>query len=503
MIKKEQCIRLDGSALKLLRHPKKELVLKASKIASQDSYAKLFPKDSRKDVIYFSGVSFTIGHINKNNCLVLPDEGMAMYKTCTSTPLDIEHETDKIVGFCVNTYLCNLKNDKILSDDGATEILDAKGLVNVGVVMALWKINNPELAQLVEENFDENSDKFDKVKLSFECYFTDFDFFVSNGDSDYPNGEIVSSGDDNPNADAMYESLKTNGGSGRWMGNRISICPKESFLGGTALTLNPANEFSDLTAKQDDSGNIVQNTENNSKNEIKSVNIDTTGENIMSEPIVTKPTEVVPAVVETKVEASVVQFPIDADFAKAMQEHLDLKIKELGAKDDEVKQLKAAIDLHEKNMEVLKAEFKQAIDLATKVQTQLDSEIEARSALETKEAQRKQKELVASRLDKIGEFVTITDENRVTLEKECAEASEEDFNSKLKVYEGFASNKIVASETPTTPSVKEGEVQESVTQVVTETVATTKSVNIIANAPSDTLRDKFAKAFNTVKTLGF
>jgi len=490
MEKKQRVIHIEGSDLKLIRHPKRELVACASEIGIQEAYAKLFPKDPKKDILYFSGISFTIGNINKNDCIILPDEGMSMYKTGISSPLDIEHERERIVGFCVNTYLSNINNNKILDEEQAQEILGGKGMVNVGVVMGAWKINAQEATELLLENFDENSANFNKIKLSFECYFSDFSFFLSNGRANYPDGQLISSGEDNIDADKMFDALKINGGNGVWQGNRISIAPHKSFIGGNAITLAPANEFSHLVSKKEDESILIHVSTESKTTEIeKSVNINT-GDIIMPEPLKDTKSEIA-------VEAAVAPILVDKDMADKLQSELNIKLSELSAKENKVTELTASVDALKKENEEIKEKLIKAEEMAKKIQEFLDKEIEARKIAEAKEVAMAQKQLVASRLGKISEFIEITDNNRALLEKECADASDEDFNRKLDFYKSI-SKSVQASIEPS----NDKDVKATIEDVVADTGKDTKSVNIHAAAPSESLKDQFARAFN-IKALGY
>ncbi len=506
-----QCEALD---LKLLPHPKKSLKIVASELG--EKYSDLFPKDLKGDITYFSAISYTIGSINKNNCLILPDEGLKNYKSVISTPLDIEHEKDKIVGFCLNAYLTNMKNNKILTEAEAQEILDSKGQVNVGVIMGVWPLNNPEVDMLVRENFDENSEGFNKIKLSFECYFNDFAYFVSAGHSDYPSGTIYAHTEES--SDEMWAALKTNGGNGIYKGSKISICPLDSFIGGNGLVLNPANPNSMLTSLKEGDTITLQNI---------------TSEVVSSEPIIAEeaPLEQKEEIIDNKNEiksvilnnednmskentpeiqvAAMAPVKVDSDFAEAMKVELDKKIEELAAKDAKVAELETNF-----KSEILKlqdelnstkdaliqaqAEMTKTLDLAKGIQAQFDAKVEQLNVIEQKQAEARLKETVASRMAILSAFMTITDDNKAILEKECATASDEEFTKKVEFYKSI-SHKVVASETPST----QVDVKNAVQTAVSDTANEVKSVNIITSTPSPSLMEKFATAFNNVESLGF
>jgi hypothetical protein len=495
-IKYKYSVRLDASNLKLIRHPKKDLFVKANELV-KESYSNLFPKVQKSDILYLSAVSFTVGHINKNDALILPEE-LGLYKTAVSTPVDIEHNRDEIVGFCLSTYLSNIRNNKILDEESANEILSNDGKVNAGVIFGIWKINNPDLAEMLEDNFDENSSNFARFKMSFECYFDDFVLFLSNGKADFPNGIIVKPED--PDFSAMFSSLLINGGNGMFNGNRVSICPINGIIGGNALTFSPANEFSDLTSIKDSEDNktdvklFIDNKEVS-----KSVNTNT-GETMHKDLELIINTET-----SGKTDAAIVELSVDKDMSDALKTQLSQKLDELNARDDKIKDLETRFATLEATIENYKVEVakhveltNKASDMANKLQAQLDIEIEARKSLEAKEKERIEKEILAIRMSKIAEFIELDSELNSTLEKEFVGCSEEDFNKKLGFYKELTAkrNVIVASEV-------NDDVKLTVEKVIAETVKETPSVNLFIAVPSETLTEKFAKAFNNTKAFGF
>lgn len=478
-------IKFEAADLKLIRHPKKELKVTAKKLSETEAYAKLYPTEEKPNITYISLVSHTIGHCNKNDCLITPEEGVATYKTGVSASLNIEHQSDEIVGFCVSSYLTNMQNNKFLSDDAAQEIMANDGKVNVGQVFAVWKLSNPEVANLIEENFDENSSNFNKVKASFEYYFNDYQFFVSRGTADYPDGKFFAS--DCEDCDAMLASLKTQGGTGFYKGNRISISPIGGFQGGCALTLNPANEFSNLTSIKDGEETILQNvTATGNSGATESVIINT-GETMESKETKTEVKQVVAAV----------ELTVDKHVVDALKIELDKKIGELNAKENCFTSLEATVNQIKADLEASKAEAVKAAEMASKIQAELDKEVIARQALEAKQIEDAKKAVTASRLEQISKVIEVTDANRAMFEKECAEATDEDFAKKLEFYKSVSKKAVASVEAPV------ADVKAEVKAALAETVKETKSVSISVAAPSDTLTDRFSKAFNTVESFGY
>jgi recombinational DNA repair ATPase RecF len=137
--------------------------------------------------------------------------------------------------------------------------------------------------------------------------------------------------------------------------------------------------------------------------------------------------------------------------------------------------------------------------MAQKLQEQLDKEIAARKLVEAKEFERNQNALIASRLAQIKEFVDVNDSNKDILEKECAEASEEVFASRLELYKSLSKKVVASVEKP----AETAEVKQTVETIVSDTAKETKSVNIIAAAPVESLTDQFKKAFKSDKDFGF
>lgn len=473
-------IKFESSQMKLVNSPSRELVTMASKISNSDEYAKLFPENIQKNLIYVSLISHTLNHINQNDCLILGDEGIGSYKTLVNCPLDVEHERTDIVGFCVRSFLSNMKNNKVLSEELAQEIIDNHGMVNVGAIFGVWTLNFPELESVFKDNFDENSSNFNRVKASFEYYFDKFDFFVSNGNGDYPDGEIVSGESDN--AELLFNTLKINGGSGKIGPNRISLIPRQGMLGGVAITYSPANEYSDVLAKKDSDGVVAVDNSVESQENIEILSSDSvikTGDTLMPKNEKEIIAEVV-AVEPTKIDAAI-EMTVDKTVADALKSELDKKITELNAQSSQVENLNKTVIELTSNLEKVTA-------LAAQLQANFDKEIESRIAKE-------KDNLIAARMSKVEEIFEVNDSNRSMLVTEVSSLSEEDFNKKLVMYRSISANKVEIT--------NEDSVKKVVEEVVAETVKSTPSVDIIAAAPSNTLQDEFSKAFGETKSFGY
>jgi hypothetical protein len=199
---------------------------------------------------------------------------------------------------------------------------------------------------------------------------------------------------------------------------------------------------------------------------------------------------------------------VDDTLANALQSELEKKVAELGAKDKQISEvdakvteLLAKLEAQDKaakaDLDAAKAETAKATEMATKIQAQLDAAIEKLNNLETQEKERKHKELVASRLATLREFMTITEANLAVLEKECSELSDDEFNKKVELYKTLSPKVVTASEAP-----KAEDVKDTVKTAVADTAKEAKSVNIITPTPSVSLMEKFATAFSP-ESLGF
>lgn len=514
---------IDASDWRILKHPRKELSVIASEIQSKNSdFGKLFPKEGKPDLLYLQGVSFTLNHINNNDCLIVGEEGMESYKSIAESPLDIEHDRTQVVGFALKSFLSNIKNNKVLDEEAAWEILDSNGMVNVCGVWGIWTINNPELIDLINDNFDPHSQYFDAVKLSFEYYFDDHDFFISNGRADYPDGKIVS-GDPikNPKSEEMYKSLKIYKddqknirGSGLWEGNRISIVPRNGFQGGAALTLNPANTFSDLLAKKDGKQITLKNGENgendqkNDKNVEISKNIDkvcvnTNEVQIMDKDIktdtqvvatvttVAEPVKTVEPVkaVDAASPTTAPQLSVDKDLAVALQKSLDVKIEEIKAKDNEVASLRASVEKLQKTVEESQA-------MSKAVQAKYDEAMEKLNKVEAEKVEAAKKAKISERMSEVAKVMEISDDNKQLLESEAATLSDEDFAKKVAFYSKLT-KKVDATETTTTS------VKTTVQEAVTKAVEQTPKVDVVTATPAQTLVDQYKEAFGKPENFGF
>lgn len=201
-----------------------------------------------------------------------------------------------------------------------------------------------------------------------------------------------------------------------------------------------------------------------------------------------KPTEIKTETLETK---AAVELTVDKDLAEKLKTQLNEKISELSAKENAVATLTATV-------ESLKSEVSKATEMATKIQDELNKEVIARKALETKQAEDAKKAVIASRMEMLSKVIEITDSNKGMFEKEC-EASDEDFAKKIEFYKSISKKAVASVEV-----VKvETDIKAEVKAAVAETVKDTKSVSIFVDAPSASLTDKFAKAFSTPQAFGY
>ena len=487
--------------IKLLPHPKKEYRAIAASV-KRNKFAALFPDSDAKDILYASLISHTANHVNDNDCLITGEEAIASYKTLAEKPLDVEHETKEVVGFCVRSFLSNFKNSKILDEDQAWEINDNNGMFHVGGVFAIWKINHPEITDILAENFDQQSEYYDRVKASFEYYFDEYDYFVSDGSGDYPHGRIVASDDEE--AKDWMKVLRIKGGAGKIEGKRLAIVPKGGFVGGCALTLNPANEFSDTLAMKD--GKDVKVSEKVQSDLSTSVSNEREPMKPTETPIVaaaTAPAEVVPttpveaapvaAPVVEKVVAALPDVKVDKTVADALQVEMDKKIAELSEKENKLKEVDATVAK-------LQEDLKKTSEMAAALQTKLDKEIETRNLRETEEAARRKATLVTARMEALSKVFEVDEKTRPVLETEVAGLTDEAFNQKVSFYQKICAFKVEAAVPVATATP---DVQATVQQAVAETVKATPVVDVVAASSSGSLEDAYRKAFGDPKSLGF
>jgi hypothetical protein len=181
---------------------------------------------------------------NANDDVFLKDEVWNARHTPIHHPVNINHDQDIIVGHMTDIWAVD-DHGEIIPEDTAVEDLPAiYSLVNASVVYTSW-YEEEKSAQVMEliNSIEEN-----KMFVSMECIFEDFDYVLSNA-KEY---KVVKRTEETAE---ISKHLRCFGGNGLFGDYRIGRAPRGILFTGKGFTTNPANKrsiiFTNIPAPSD------------------------------------------------------------------------------------------------------------------------------------------------------------------------------------------------------------------------------------------------------------
>jgi hypothetical protein len=181
---------------------------------------------------------------NTNDDVFLKDEVWNARHTPIHHPVNINHDQDIIVGHMTDIWAVD-DHGEIIPEDTAVEDLPAiYSLVNASVVYTSW-YEEEKSAQVMEliNSIEEN-----KMFVSMECIFEDFDYVLSNA-KEY---KVVKRTEETAD---MSKHLRCFGGNGLFGDYRVGRAPRGILFTGKGFTTNPANKrsiiFTNIPAPSD------------------------------------------------------------------------------------------------------------------------------------------------------------------------------------------------------------------------------------------------------------
>ncbi len=241
-------------------------------VASLDKLRTLLPRDidpeSHPTLLFAAGNLAVGGVANLNDDAMTLEDTIATYRQFEWQLVDVEHLRSDIKGFIVKAGLSELGTDRLITEDEARA---AGKPVNVAIVVALWKVADPDLCAFIQQMDAPASPDKDKLSFSFEVGFDDYDIVVlPKGASNLALASQVVS-PDSPDFGKFDRLLRVNGGKGVLgkdsrvarilMGNIIPLgagivtVPAAAVKGLTAITESPhATDTSAAQVEEADAG---------------------------------------------------------------------------------------------------------------------------------------------------------------------------------------------------------------------------------------------------------
>jgi len=471
--------------------------------ASLESLKEIIPTDvdleKNMDLLAVAFNGAVVNAFNKNGDGIDSKSAINILDQFKHKPTNIEHQKEKIVGHIVSASFSSFMDNEILSSE---EVENTNEPFNIALASLIYRMINPQFANLVEQSVDPESELYHKVSASWEIGFNDFVLAV--GSNDLKNAEII---DDENMIDELKGNLKALGGEGKMKdGSPIHrLIVGEIFPLGIGFTSNPAANVKGLVVSS--KTEQTPTTEKKEKNISQNINSDVNNK----KSIIMDNNEILNNLVsalEEKVSEKKFSEEAVATVSKiindAILERNDSFVQEKEQLETEKAELTQAAEKTAAEVKKLSEELTVATDRVTELEQQHKQQeavarFDARMSVieDAYELDEDSRRVVAHELKDLEEseeaFATFQEKLQVVLKhqnKEFIAKQEEEFNAKL----AEAVEKRLA-ELKSTDSSEEEVVEEAMDKVEAEEEVVANN-NAESSEQEVSLKQKFEKAFS-------
>ena len=219
-------------------------------LASMANLKKFLPDvDTTKniDLLPIAFDACVVNRVNKNGDVINASTAVEMVKNFINKPINIEHDRSRVVGCILTANFSKFGSNESLAELDVSEMKEPFYITLGGV---MWKIINPQLANLIEESNDPSSENYMKVSASWELGFSDYDLvLLENNNKNIEDGKFIT---DEKEKDKLSKNLKAFGGTGKINNNTYIY---RQVIGdviplGIGLTSNPAADVQGVAIKE-------------------------------------------------------------------------------------------------------------------------------------------------------------------------------------------------------------------------------------------------------------
>ena len=241
-------------------------------IASIANLKKFLPDvDTSKniDLLPIAFDACVVNRVNKNGDVINSATAAEMVKNFINKPINIEHDRSRVVGCILTANFSKFGNNESLAE---LDVKDMKEPFYITLGGVMWKIINPQLANLIEESNDPSSENYMKVSASWELGFCDYDFvLLDNNNKNLEDAKFIT---DEGQKDKLSKNLKALGGTGKIDNNTYIY---RQVIGdviplGIGLTSNPAADVQGVATKDNDKIAIIDVKLKEDESEYSSIN---------------------------------------------------------------------------------------------------------------------------------------------------------------------------------------------------------------------------------------
>lgn len=220
-------------------------------LASLDPLRPLIPDEvDLERNIDLLGVAFNAAVANKfnnNGDGIETNTALAIKDFFVHKPTNIEHDRTRVVGHIVNAGISayGSHDSDLLTEE---ELHDSYNPFNISLAAVVYRIVNPDFANLMDESSDPSSDNYEVVSASWELGFNEY--LIALGSDDLTEAELVS---DEKQIKELSQYLRTQGGAGELKDgtkvNRLVI--GDVYPLGIGFTATPAADVCGVVTKEE------------------------------------------------------------------------------------------------------------------------------------------------------------------------------------------------------------------------------------------------------------
>jgi len=479
--------------IKPLVSEEKDKYLSMASISNLKKFLPDIDTEKNIDLLPIAFDACVVNRVNKNGDVINASTASEIVKNFINKPINIEHDRSKVIG-CILT--ANFSKFGTNESFGELDVKEMKEPFYITLGGVMWKIINPQLANLIEDSNDPSSENYLKVSASWELGFSEYDIVLLNRDN--KNLEDAKFITDEKEKDKFRQNLKAFGGTGKVDNNTYVY---RQVLGdviplGIGLTSNPAADVSGVATKEQQKVAIIdiKNEEKEAESsEMQENNISQEQKNNVKEEgvinrIIMKIeniNQITDDLLKQVTASSVTSF-IQEELKKASEAF----IAERTEKDN-------AIKATQEKYEALSTESEKVKEELEKVKASL-------AKLEEEKAAKAKEEAFNIRMASLDEEYDLSDEDRKFIAEDIKDLTEETFAAyKNKMAVLMKEKNKAAKKAKEEASKKEMMASTasdlSATEVVEEALETSKvektSIPNSSTATELTLKEKFSKAF--------
>ena len=484
------------------------------------------------DLIGVAFNAFVVNRANKNGQVISTDVALSSVENFKFKPMNIEHKRKNVAGLITGYGFSEYGTDKPLTLE---EVKDKKDAFNVVLSGFVWRVVNEEFAEKLEASSDPSSGSYLSISTSWEMGFKNFN--IAKGSINLSEASIIS---DDSAISEIKNKLMHFGGKGIDDDGQplyINLIGEVLPLG-IGFTNNPAADVKgvkvfgsdDLEKENEDSEEENEDSEEGSysiKQELESSQLEEklVETNIISNKLDTDNL----AAASNSFEKEINKKENNKMLIKSIQDLTDDSLKQICATDiralfeEEIKkagekfaEAQEAKDKLVAEAEKTKAELEAQLEELKQTGEQLKAELEK---IRVEAEAREKEESFQNRMTTLDEEFALDDEEREVIGEQIKNLDQEAFEKWYKAFNVFAKGKnkkmmtekkmaeeekmkeksqASESEKESTEAVaseqenKEQEVANILEKVEAEEVALPNGA-----VAEDSLRQKFAKAFNS------